>query len=166
LADLNTSTLFSVFRTDDDLVTAMRRRAAYIGASYGLIDQLTEMGEGSTGKYLSPARARQLTINSAMRICEALGLRLAVVVDEKLVAEMSPSWGGRDVTKVNAGRRAIQLGAQSLKRARPQVLSELGRKGAIARNTKLTPAERHRLAIRAARARWNRKTGAHEHGRR
>jgi hypothetical protein len=153
LADLNTSTLFDVFKTDDDLVAVMRKRAEYIAASYGLIDELTHLGEGSTGKYLAPARARSLTINSALRLCEALGLKMAVAVDEAASRRLASQWGDRDGSKVNA-RRPVQLGAATLKRVRGAVLSELGRKGAAARNAALGPEARRAVARAAARARW------------
>jgi hypothetical protein len=116
--------LFAVFADGDDPVEQIRKRMAYIGASFGVVDELSGLGEGSTTKYLSSA----LTLHSTLRITQALGLKAMLVVDPKLTAEMSPSWGSRDASKVNA-RRPVQLGPTTLKRVRGAVLSELGREG-------------------------------------
>jgi hypothetical protein len=88
-----------------------------------------------------------------LSITGALGIRGMLYVDPALVAKMSPRYEMRDGTKAHAHRRA-KLGAVTLRRVRPAVLSELGRAGAAARNRKLGPEARRELARLAARARW------------
>jgi hypothetical protein len=75
------------------LVEQLRKHAAYIGASYGLIDQMSGLGEGSTNKYLSPARVRQFTILSLSRVASVLALKAMLVVDAALMHQVQPSWG-------------------------------------------------------------------------
>jgi hypothetical protein len=132
---------------------------AYVGASFGVVDELSELGEGACAKYLSAGRARQFTLPSLLRVCSVLGLKALLVVDPKLTRKWQPFWGNRDGTKAHA-RGWAKLGAQTMKRVRPAVLSELGKKGAAARNAALDPAMRRKLAQAAARARWQNRTPA------
>jgi hypothetical protein len=81
------------FEDGDALVDQLHKRAAYIGLSYGVIDELAGFPEGGTRKYLAPLRVRQLTIPSLLRLTEALGLKALLYVDPKLVAKMAPAWG-------------------------------------------------------------------------
>jgi hypothetical protein len=74
--------LVAVFQDGDDLVEQLRKRAAYIGLSYGLIDELTGLGEGGVGKYLAPVRGKQLTMTSMLRIAEVLGVKALFYVDD------------------------------------------------------------------------------------
>jgi hypothetical protein len=46
--------LVAVFENTDDVVAALRARMQYIGASFGLVEQLAGMAEGALGKYISP----------------------------------------------------------------------------------------------------------------
>jgi hypothetical protein len=144
--------LFATFQDGDDLVEQLRMRMAYVGASFGVVDELSELGEGACAKYLSAGRARQFTLPSLLRVCSVLGLKALLVVDPELTQKWKPFWGNRDSAKVHARRPA--LGAQIMKRVRPAVLSELGRRGAAARNRKLAPEVRAQLARAAANARW------------
>jgi hypothetical protein len=60
--------LLATFADDDDLVEQLRERMAYIGVSFGVVEELAGMSEGALGKYLAPVRARNLTTASALRI--------------------------------------------------------------------------------------------------
>jgi hypothetical protein len=97
-------TLFSTFQSDDDLVAELRKRASYIGLSYQIIEELAGMAEGAVGKYLAPVRARSLTTSSALKICEALGVK-AVLIDGRRTP--------RDRT--SRRRRALGLSADGVR---------------------------------------------------
>jgi hypothetical protein len=91
-----------------------------------------------------------------MRLCEPLGLKALLVVDEDLVRRMSPHWGCRDAKRVHT-KRKVKLGKTQLRRVLFEVARELGRRGGIARMRKLSPEQRRLIAQRAIRARWARR---------
>jgi hypothetical protein len=141
------------FTDYDSLVEQLRARIGAVGLSYRVLEEIAGLPEGGAGKYLADARARHLSVDSLLKISEAVGIRGMFVTDEKLLRKMQPLFEMRDGRKVHARRRA-KLGAVTLRRVRPAVLSELGKRGAAARNAKLGPEARRALAQAAARARW------------
>jgi hypothetical protein len=87
------------FTDYDGLIEALRERAAEVGLSYAMIDCLSEFSEGSTGKYLSDARVRHLSVASLLKITETLGIRSLLYVDPELTARMQPMWEKRHELK-------------------------------------------------------------------
>jgi hypothetical protein len=144
------------FADYDGLVERLRERAASVGLSYRIIEELAEMGEGSLAKYLSDIRVKQFTVGSLVRVAAVMGVRCMFVIDDNLLREMRPFWELRDGKKAHARRRA-SLGRVTMERLLPVAFSELGKIGAKARNSKLTPHRRKRIAQRAAKARWSKK---------
>jgi hypothetical protein len=71
MTDSNTGTVqigrktVGKFADYDAMVEAIRERAADVGLSYGLLDQLTGLGEGGVGKYLADLRVRHLSVTSS-----------------------------------------------------------------------------------------------------
>ena len=115
------------------------------------------MAEGALGKYLADIRVKQFTVASLLRVASVMGVRCVFVIDDNLLREMKPYWELRDEKKAHARRRA-SLGRATLERLLPVVFSEFAKRGAAARNEKLTAHRRKRLAQRAARARWSKKS--------
>jgi hypothetical protein len=147
----------------DALVERVRERAADIGLSYQMIDEISGLAEGHCGKVLADLRARQMGLNTFLAITQSLGIRAVFFADEKLTAQMAPLYEKRNQNKAHARRRA-SLGPVTLKRVLPAVASEMGKRGAVARMNRTTPEMRTQLARAAARARWgyiriDRKTG-------
>jgi hypothetical protein len=138
----------------DDVVAAIRERMASIGVSYALAEHLSGIAENSLSKYLSSVRSRELTIASLLRIASALGLRLALVVDEELTRQCQPAWEKRDEKRIHARRPA--LGQGTLKRVLKPAAAELGRRGHLARMRATSAEERRNIARIAAAARWKR----------
>jgi hypothetical protein len=147
--------LFGCFEDDDTLVEQLRQRAAYVGISYNVIEELTGLGEGAVGKYLSPLRVKKITIASLMRLAAPLGLKALLVVDDELVRRMSRHWDSRDARMVHT-KRKVRIGKAQLRRVLFEVARELGRRGGIARMKKLSPEQRRLIAKRAIEARWRR----------
>jgi hypothetical protein len=150
------------FADYDGLIEALRERAAAIGLSYRIVEELAGMAEGAVGKYLSDVRVKRLTIESLVRLGRvlavrgvlvvdpaALSVRGSLVVDPELVAEMAPLWEKRDASKAHA-RRLAPISYRKLKR----VAQELGRRGGEVRMEMMTAAMRRRFARAGARARW------------
>jgi transcriptional regulator with XRE-family HTH domain len=142
----------------DSLIAQLRARISAVGLSYAALEEITGMAEGAAGKYLADARVKHLSVDSLLKISEAVGIRMLVVTDERLLRKYRPLYEQRETRKIHARGRA-KLGAVTMKRVRPIVLSELGRRGAAARNAKLGPEVRRELARAAARARWARRSG-------
>jgi hypothetical protein len=151
--------LAGTFSDYDGLVEALRRRAADVGLTFAVIDELSNLGESATAKYLSDLRVKNLALRSFFAISGALGVRAIFIEDDRLLAQIRPHWGSRCAERVHA-RPRVRLGATTLKRVRPAVLAELGRKGAAARNAALWPEVRRKLAQAAAKARWGRRRRA------
>jgi hypothetical protein len=145
--------LLACFQDADDLVEPLRKRAASVGLSYGLLDAITGLGEGSTGKYLAPARVRHLSISSLLKITEALGLRPLLVVDEALIRKMQRRWSKRDASKAHA-RRPPSLGQAQLRRMLRPIAVELGRRGHAAFLRATTPERRKDIGRLGAAVRW------------
>jgi hypothetical protein len=145
---------FAVFESGDTLVEQLRKRASYVGLSYGLLEELAGMAEGAVGKYLSPARTKQLTVASLMRIASTLGLKAHLIVDEDLVRRMKPRWEKRDGKRVH-GRRSPSLGPATLRRVLPAAAAEMGRRCAAARLKQTTAEERREIGRRGALIRWS-----------
>ena len=140
----------------DGLVEGLRDRAAAVGLSYELIEDLADLANGALSKYLSDLRKKQLTIASLLRVTQVLGVKVIFVTDDKLLRAMQPYWEPRDAKKAHARRRA-SLGRATIERLLPVAFSEFAKLGAAARNAKLTAHGRKRLARRAAKARWSKK---------
>jgi hypothetical protein len=145
--------LLACFQDADDLVEPLRKRAASVGLSYGLLDAITGLGEGSTGKYLAPARVRHLSISSLLKITEALGLRPLLVVDEALIRKMQRRWSKRDASEAHA-RRPPSLGQAQLRRMLRPIAVELGRRGHAAFLRATTPERRKDIGRLGAAVRW------------
>jgi hypothetical protein len=147
---------FTTLRSDDEAVEALRKRIEDVGVSYGALDEITQLGEGSSGKYLGAVRARNFTLGSLLRLCEALGLRVAFHVDEGLTRRMQRQWSKRDGSKVHA-RRSPSLGPAVLRRVLPAAAAEMGRRGGQAWANATTHEERRAMGLRGAQARWGRR---------
>jgi hypothetical protein len=116
---------------------------ADIGASFGLVEQIANLGEGSLRKYVGATGARQFTLNSLLQVCTVLGLRVTFTVDEELTRRMKPQWEMRDLRMVHA-RRQPSLGPATLKRILKPAAAELGRRGGKARMAATTPEQHHK----------------------
>jgi hypothetical protein len=147
--------LLAVFENNDDVVAALRARMTYVGMSFGLLEVLAKppLPEGAAAKYLAPLQLRSLTISSLLRLAEPLGLKAILVVDEALTRKWQKQWTKRDTAKVH-GKRQPSLGQTQIRRLLRPLAAELGRRGGIARQAKLTAEQRREIGLAGARARW------------
>jgi hypothetical protein len=147
--------LVGQFETYDQLVERVRERAADIGLSYRLCDEISGLAEGHTGKVLADLRAKQMGIGTFLAITRTLGIRGVLYVDPALVREVAPLWEVRDAIKAHP-RSAKRFGQTTMKRILPVAAAEMGQRGG-ARRRELPPETRRALAQAAARARWQRR---------
>ena len=75
----------------------------------------------------------------------ALALKLIVVEDGDQTARVRPRWDGRDARQVRSPVRTAAIGAAMVRRARPAVIRELGRRGGVARWRGVAPEVRREL---------------------
>jgi hypothetical protein len=141
----------------DELIEVLRARKASLGLSNELLDHLMPAASGHTDKLLGPSQERGLSRSSLDGMLSALGLQLLVAIDPVQSARMQPQWERRDVKQV---RPPARLAASVIKRARPQVLSQLARKAGSARWRGISPELRSRLMRELAKARWHADTSA------
>jgi hypothetical protein len=126
LDQLQPDAIVGEFKDCDALIERLRERAAELNISFRLIDELAGFGENYCGKLLSDTRAKQLSVSSLLAIAGVLAIRGVLITDDRQLRKMQPLYESRDAAKAHAHRRA-KLGATTLKRVRPAVLSELGR---------------------------------------
>jgi hypothetical protein len=146
--------LFATLENSDDVVAALRARMAYVGVSYGVVEELADMPEGAIGKYLAPLQVKRLSITSLLRISRALGVRAVLYVDAALSRKMQRQWIRRDLGKVHA-RRLPTLGQAQLKRILKPAAAELGRRGGRARQAMLSAEQRREIGRLGAQRRWH-----------
>jgi hypothetical protein len=88
----------------DDLVESLRQRAAQLGVSYRILEEVAGLAEGCVGKYLSDTRARHFTVDSLLQITGALAVRTVFVEDVEQLRRMQPLYETRNELKVRARR--------------------------------------------------------------
>jgi hypothetical protein len=147
----------------ETLRDGLRARAAELGISRLEIDRVGRLSEGHSGRLLSRQSSRLFAIKSLGQILKALGARLLLVEDQETTARTRRLMGGKRneayVRKDNHWRNAPKHkppAGPMLTVQHPVSASELGQRGARARNRSMTPAQRSAAASRAASARWAR----------
>jgi hypothetical protein len=154
----------------DALQAALRVRVAEIGLNSRMIDQLSGLAPGYTGKLLGAAQIEQFGMASLLAIMATLGLKFDVAVDRPQEALMRPHWIPGQAMQRRIGR-AAPLGARRIEHLTPVIAAEMGRKGrkrqseASARlasskggkaRRKWPKKMRQEAASKAAKARWSR----------
>jgi hypothetical protein len=145
--------LVGEFSDYDGLIARLRERAAAVGLSYLLIDDLAGLSQGHTSALLGATRKRHFSINSLLSVARVLGIKSVMMVDEQLVREMLPRWEKRDGSKVHA-RRQPSLGEATMRRVLKPAAAELGRRGAAARMKATTAEQRSNIGRLGAMIRW------------
>jgi hypothetical protein len=135
----------------DGLIVALRARVAEIGLNQRLIDELSGLTPGLTGKLLGAACPTKFGFSSLLPIMATLGLRFGVMVDPEQEALMKPHWEPGQAMQ-RRPKRLARLGETTIKRMFPIVASEMGKRGGKARMRKMTPEQLRRHQQRAGKA--------------
>jgi hypothetical protein len=143
----------------ESLVCLLAARKEQLGISNELLDDVALLSSGHVSKILGPRRERGLTSITIDALLGALAVRLVVVEDEAQALVMKGRWEGRDH---RALRTPARVGAALVKRVRPLVLRELGRRAGKARWRGIDPKLRSRLMRELARLRWHANRDASE----
>ena len=139
------------FRDYDAMVAQLRTWVDTRGISLALLDDLSGLAKGHTGKLLGDARVKHFSTFSLFAVMATLGIRCRFEEDHEMVEQMRPHWEPCEVTQRRTQRRA-PLGKTTMERVIPDVVRELGKRGAAALNGRLTAEERIASARKAGKA--------------
>lgn len=136
-----------------ELLDALRARKAELGLSDAMIDMLSGLAAGHTGKLLGPAQVKILGPVSMGLMLQTLGLVLIVAEDAEQTAKMKRKYARRSEGNVRENNHAHDISIGLLNRAKPVLNKKIGEQLTEARK-KIKPATRRRIARHAAMARW------------
>jgi hypothetical protein len=141
------------FSDPDQLIALLRARKAVLHLSNEALEALCGWAGGMSDKYLGPSRTKPLTTTQLAILMEALGLHAVLMIDEAREARMRTRWERQGQRQERGVRDNHRVGRDMVRRARPVVLTELGRKGGSARWAGSTPEARaaHVQKMNAAR---------------
>jgi hypothetical protein len=153
----------------ESLREGLRARAAELGITRQTIDHVGRLPDGHAGGLLAENSARTFGIRSLGKLLKALGVRLLLVEDLETTARTARLMGRRrsEPQAVEGERhwrskrkplaKPMRSGAHPKGNGRDTgavSASEMGQRGARARNDSMTKDERSAAARRAASARW------------
>lgn len=129
-------------RDYDQLINALKARADEIGLSYNLIDELTGLPNGYTGKLFGPSRVKMVGMDSLWLIVEVLAIEVTFAPSLALAQKMAARWERRDELRRRPGIVRKRFSPE----LKAKVMSEIGRIGGGKRKRfRLSLAERKRI---------------------
>ena len=160
------------FSDYDELISALRARAAELNLSGESIDAVSGLASRYAQKLLGPQQIRRLGPTSLGPFLGALAVRCLIVEDKAALAKLR----SRTITPRNGAyvrptythviitdrkwRQIQKLGSKARRavwhKLTPQQRSEVMRVLALKRMAKLTPKQRSKLAKKLVAARWGR----------
>jgi hypothetical protein len=136
----------------DGLIVAVRARVAETGLNSRMIDELSGLTPGYTGKLLGAAQIEQFGLTGLLAIAATLGLAFDVKIDPEQEALMRPHWEPGQHMQRRTLRKA-RLGRIAIKRILLEAAREMQKRGADVRNH---DSPRHSAAQLLARPAWRR----------
>ncbi len=143
------------FATPDELLDLIRRRQLDLELSNAELEQICGFVIGQVDKYLGPTRAKSPNLHSLHLMMDALGVSGALWIDAAKMERFSKvrSRSGKRMAQY-ANTENGRISKLAIKRARPVVIKEMGRKGGEAYAKKLTPTQRKQVGKYLAKHRW------------
>lgn len=140
------------FRDYAGLVAAMRAVKDYIGLSNAELESICGLTSGHVDKALGPSAVKTIGRSTFDLLCGGLAIEFEIRADPEAMRRMESRWEGRNRSQIRVDAKPPSI--EILERAKPVIFRQNGVRGALARNAKLSPAKRSKIAKRAARARW------------
>ena len=145
------------WRTVDELVTLLRRRADDLNVTRNGIDEVTGLPGGYTGKVLSPeGTGKKMGMRSMELLIAALGLTMLAVENPEAMRRFTSRIEKRKIRrhagKVVPARKSLRKWAEGAFKGNP----ELARRLRAAQLIRMSVKERKTAAKRAAKVRWAR----------
>jgi len=147
--------VLAVVRNQADLVEAFRKMKAILGMTNAHCDELANMGEGATDKYLGPTCSKEIGALTFNRFCWLFGVQFEMRIDLDQMRVMAEHWDDRKRLRPAEWSETNKVSKKMLKKAKPIVHRESGRLGGMVRCHLLTPKQRSDIARKAAKSRWN-----------
>ena len=135
----------------------LRNRKETLKISNSTLDTIAGTNDGYAGKLLSDPPNKKMGIITFGLILQALGLKILIVEDEKMMQRLATRMVERCAAQVRGG--AVHSGGldQIIEvRISRRKLRRLAAAGGKARWAKLSKSGKRRLALRMNRARWGR----------
>lgn len=148
--------------TYDGLQAFVRGRADHLGIRRTEIDQLAQLAPGYAGTVLAPVPDKKMGWDSVFAILETVGLCMVLQHDQKAIdfTKQCVNLDGRKAAKRPKVRSVLRIERKRrLERifTNPRFFKMIGRTGGRARAKSLTPEERSKAAMHAAKARWRKR---------
>jgi hypothetical protein len=143
-------------RTLQDAVDLFRVLKRHWGLTNDFCDHAGGLVEGHTDKVLGPSEIKRLGYDTFALFCEMFAVELHPSINMDAVKRMEAVWEGR--------KRPVELSdnsrisAKLIERAKPHVFSQMGKLSAPARMKCLTVEHRKKIARKAAKARWRKRS--------
>lgn len=90
----------------DSLIAAIRAAKAKRGLSDTFTDELAGLTRGHTQKLLGPQRSKNLSPMTLSTLLSTLAVKLVLVEDPEIAAQMEGRWEQRDERRVRADHRS------------------------------------------------------------
>jgi hypothetical protein len=132
----------------DAMVAQLRSWVDARGISSALLDELSGLAKGHSGKLLGDAQVKQFGLFSLFAIMATLGIRCRFEEDPAMAEQMRPHWEPCQALQRRTCRQA-RLGKTTMARVFPFVSKEIAKRGGEARRDKLSPAQRRAIARKA-----------------
>ncbi len=155
-------------RSQAELLDAIRARRDELNISHETIDDISGLPKGYTSKLLANPPMKNLGHKSLGDLMGALGMALVAVPDPEQIARVEKRWVKRKrpqrLVPVSSSpgiteKQMVELQVTAdLKRfcVRPAYMREIGLRGNLKRNERMSRWKKKVLARRAAKARWAR----------
>lgn len=156
-------------RSMPELISALRTRAQTLGLAYGTVDAIAGLPDRYTSKLFAPVPIKNLGPISFEAILGALGVTVILVEDQEQCDRVSGRWTQRkrplkpplSITPSMPNEVPAQI--QITPELQAQIggsgrMREIGLRGNLKRNQRLSPWKRKVIARRAAKARWAKAT--------
>jgi hypothetical protein len=147
MTEPHTPRQLAVIRTYEDVLRVIRARRDELDVPHEIIDDIAGLAAGHTSKLLCPRPLKHLGPIS-WSIFETLGLNLVAIENSAALARSrrSHKWRQR--------RQDQMLIAHAYPGREPEKFKALGALGGLRRAKNLSPAQRRKIARKAAQARW------------
>jgi hypothetical protein len=139
------SEVIATFNDYNSLVVALRQCRNLRGVSYDTLDAVGGLAKGHSSKILAPQGSRRITFDSLAWILGGLACKCQIVSDDEALARINGRMVPRNPDMVRDGAVVFTLSRR--------FFSDIGRKGALARNAQRM--RRKAAARKAANARWH-----------
>jgi hypothetical protein len=149
---LSGEALTAAITSYDEMIDALRARKAELGLSDAVVDDLTGLPTGYTGKVLGPARVKKMGALSLWLMLEVLAFDMRLDSSVEKAARMQERWEKRSEGQANMNNKAKPLSLRNLAKKNRETFREAGRKGGRARARLQTAEQRRSLARKGGRA--------------